>query len=167
MNIDAKEFERIYDEFARKIYIYCYFRVNSQEAAEDLAASVFMRAWDHIVGGKNVDKVQAFLYRIASNLIIDYYRKGTARREVTIDDPLHPIDIHDETDLSGSMDKKFQLQDVRRALADMPDQYREVMILKYFNELSIKEIAEILETQENTISVRLHRALDKIKKILA
>ena len=168
MIIDAKEFERIYDEFARKIYKYCFFRVSSKEEAEDISALVFIRAWDHASAGKRVDSVQAFLYRIASNLIIDHYRKGRERMETTLDDPSHQIDIEDRSpDLAVISDRELLLKTVRKNIALLPGGYGEVIVLRYFNDLSVKEIAEILKTKENNISVRLHRGIEKLKKMIS
>lgn len=166
MDIDAKTFENLYEEFAQKIYTYCYFRVSSKEEAEDIAAAVFFRAWDHVVAGKSIENVQAFLYRIASNLVIDHYRKNKDRREITLDDPQRPIEIPDSTDIAQLVDQGILADDMKRYLALLPDAYREVIVLKYINDLSVKEIAEVLHTSENNISVRLHRAIDKLKIIL-
>ena len=167
MDIDADEFEGIYEEFARKIYTYCLFRVSSKEEAEDIAASVFIRAWDHVSSGKPVDNVQAFLYRIAGNLVVDHYRKGRGRQETTLDDPRHPIDIEDITpDMATRMDHDLLVRTVQERIAALPDTYREVIVMRYLSDLSVGEIAKILETSENNISVRIYRGVEKLKKLL-
>ncbi|MEK7582885.1 MAG: RNA polymerase sigma factor [Patescibacteria group bacterium] len=165
MGIDEAKFAEIYDEFAPKIFKYCYFRVSSREEAEDIASQVFIRAWDHIAEGKEVTNVQGFLYRIASNLIIDFYRKRKDKREISLDDPDNPIDIPDASDVHEKLEQQWEMREVKEKLDLIPENYREVIVMKYVDDLSIKEIASVMETTENNISVRLHRAIEKLKSL--
>src|SRR3989344_2045947 len=165
MVIDEAKFAEIYDEFANKIFKYCYFKVSSREDAEDIVSQVFMRAWDHIAKGKRVLNMQGFLYRVATNLVIDYYRKNKDKREISLDNPLYPIDIQDKTDVSERIDHELHILEIKEKINLLPEHYRDVIILKYVNDLQIKEIADILETSENNISVRLHRAIEKLKTL--
>ena len=167
MAIDERTFEGIYDEFAPKIFKFCYFRVSSKEEAEDISAQVFIRAWDHITAGKEVTNTQGFLYRIATNLVIDYYRKNKDKLETSIDDPANPIDVPDSYDFVETIDRRKAIQDIQQILKKLPDAYREIITLKYINDLSIKEIAEVMDTTENNISVRIHRATDKLKSLVS
>lgn len=166
MVIDAVSFEKIYDEFAPKIFKFCYFRVSSREIAEDIASLVFVKTWDHLANGGNVANIQGFLYRVANNLIIDFYRKNKDRREISFDDPNNQLDIPDLPGFVDRIDQQMDVQEVHIALQQLPDHYREAMIMRYINDLSVKEIAEILEISENTVSVRLHRAIEKLKDVL-
>lgn len=166
MAINPSTFEKIYDEFAPKIFKFCYFRVSSKEEAEDIASQVFLRAWDHIGTGKEVIHIQGFLYRIANNLIIDFYRKNKGGRELSLDDPAHPIDLADSTEFVGQLEFRMVVREVHALLQKLPDAYREVIVMKYVNDLSIKEIAKALETSENNVSVRIHRAVEKIKTMV-
>ncbi len=167
MIIDEREFEHIYEKFAQKIYVFCYFRVNSKEEAEDLAASVFVRAWDYIVSDGKVTNIQAFLYRIASNLIIDYYRKNRGQREISIDNPKNVIEITDDADIQQKTDQGIRVKKIRNLLSQLPDTYREVIILRYLDDMSVKEISRVLKSSENNISVRLHRAIEKIQSLIS
>lgn len=166
MILDEQAFSEVYDQYARKIYTYCYFRVKSREEAEDIAAQTFIRAWDHVVAGGEIENTVGFLYRIARNLIIDHYRKGRDSHEVTLDDPLHPIDIpvHDRT--AEVLDLKRLEKLVFENLERLLPQYQEVIVLRYVQDLSVKEIAAVLDASENTISVRIHRALEKLRALL-
>ena len=166
MVINEQAFADIYDQFAPKIFKFCYFRVSSREEAEDIASQVFIKAWDHIASGNPVTNVQGFLYRIASNLVIDFYRKNKDKREVSLDNPLHPLDVPDKSDFVERIDRDILVQEIQAKLGELPENYREVVILKYVQDISIKEIAEILKTSENNISVRLHRAIEKLKKLV-
>ena len=165
MNIKERKFASIYSEFAQKIYKFCYFRVSSREEAEDIAAQVFIRAWDRIAAGKKVTNVQGFLYRIAGNIVIDFYRKRAGKHEISLDDPRNPIDVPDKSDVVERLDERLMISEVRKRLEQLPDQYREVIILRYINDIPINEIAKIMDTSENNISVRLHRAIEKLKAL--
>src|SRR3989344_9034205 len=123
MDIDTAAFEKIYDDFAPKIFKFCYFRVSSKEEAEDIASQVFIRAWDHISAGKEVTNVQGFLYRIASNLVIDFYRKNKDKRELSLDDPENPIDIPDKAAFVEQLDLRIQVQEIQKTLHELPDNY--------------------------------------------
>ena len=166
MRIDESQFADIYDHFAPKIFKYCYFRVSSREEAEDIASQVFIRAWDHIIAGGRVTNIQGFLYRIASNLVIDFYRKRRDRRETSLDDPQNPIDIPDTSDPSEKLDRKVKIKALSEKLRLLPDHYQEIIVLKYVNDLSIQEIAMMMQTSENNISVRMHRAIEKLKSLI-
>jgi|SRR3989344_1448067 len=166
MVIDQATFERIYDDLAPKIFKFCYFRVSSKEEAEDIASHVFLRAWDHVAGGKEVANIQGFLYRIANNLVIDYYRKNKDKRELSLNDPKNPIDVPDKAEFVERIDQQMLVNQVQDVLRDLQDNYKEIVVMRFVNDLSIKEISYILGTSENNISVRLHRALDKLKSLI-
>lgn len=165
MDIDANTFAGWYDRYARKIFAFCFVRTGSREAAEDLTSHTFMRAWDHGSQGKQISNVQGFLFRIAGNLVIDFYRKRGSSPEVSLDDPAAQIDIPDTTPLDDRMDTERALKEIMAFLERLAEPYRDVVVLRYFNDLSVGEIAQIMETSENNVSVRLHRALEQIKKL--
>lgn len=165
MRIDEVQFAAIYDQFAPKIFAYCYFRVSSREEAEDLASQVFLRAWDHLASGRRVTNVPGFLYRIASNLVVDFYRRRGNKREVSLDDPRTASDIPDAIDVPGEFDRDLTIKSVREKIHQLPDPYREVVVMKYINDLTVHEIAEVLGISENNVSVRLHRAIEKLRRL--
>ncbi|TSC91418.1 MAG: RNA polymerase sigma-70 factor, ECF subfamily [Parcubacteria group bacterium Licking1014_17] len=164
--LDDQSFIAVYDEYAQRIFKYCYFRVNSKEDAEDLASLVFTRVWDYISAGNKIDSIRAFLYQVAHNLIIDHYRKNKEAREVSLDNPDNPIDIPEESDFIQDVDQKGMVNDIRKKLHQLPDNYREAIILRYINDLSIKEVAQAMDITENNASVILHRAVEKLKSMV-
>jgi len=153
-SITEDKFIELYREHAPKLFKYCYFRVNSKEDAEDLAGQVFMKTWDYITQGNTIDNMRAFLYRSAHNLIVDFYKTSKKDREVSIhafgEDT---IDIPDESDLVSDTETKLLVQEVTAKLDILPDAYREIIVLRYINELSITEIAETTGMTENNVSV--------------
>lgn len=156
-----KAFLELYDELAEPLFRHCYFRVSSREVAEDLVQESFMRMWNYVSEGKAVDNPRAFLYRVAGNLVIDHYRKKKETSLDTLaDEGFDPVgtgaqEILDHADGAYATTLLEQLE----------PHAREVLVLRYVNGLSIGEIAEIIGESDNTVSVRIHRAIEKLKKL--
>ncbi|MDO8489941.1 MAG: RNA polymerase sigma factor [bacterium] len=158
------DFLQSYDEFADKIYRYCYYRVYDADAARDLVQEVFMRTWRYLSQGNTVDNMQAFLYRTAMNCIINESKK--AKKNVSLD-VLHDEGFDPGEDTTNQMMAKFDGSKIIAALDQLlDDSYRQVILLRYINDLEPREIAEITGETPNVISVRLHRALKKLKEVL-
>lgn len=162
---DPQAFGRLYDLYAAKIYRFIYFKISSVADAEDLTAEVFLKTWEHINSGKEVKKFAALLYRIARNKVIDFYRHRQAAGEMPIDEMLLK-QLSDEGKMIKNLETLNEAQAVIKSLRILKDEYREVLTLRYVDELSMGEIAEILgKTQVNT-RVLLHRALNTLKKVM-
>lgn len=161
--IDRKkaEYIRAYEDYADAIYRFCLIKVRDKNLALDLSHDTFMKAWEYLMDGKEVEHIRGFLYQIARNLIIDYSRK----KKTESLDALSELGI-DFQDTSQSENNKDHLliENALRVIDELDDKYKEVLIMRYTDELSVKEIAKILKEQENTISVRIHRALEKVRE---
>ncbi|MFH1769902.1 MAG: RNA polymerase sigma factor [Parcubacteria group bacterium] len=165
MSIDQYEFIGIYDKYAPKIFTYCFFRVGSKEDAEDIASKVFLKTWDYLLSGKDVDNMQAFLYKTAGNLVIDYYRTSKRNKEISIEQFGVTLEIPEEATFVEAIDKEIALTEVMKHIQCLPDNYREVILLRFMQDMSVPEIAEATGVSENNVSVRLHRAIEKLKQI--
>ena len=156
-----KSFLTFYDQFAEPIFRHCYFRVSSREVAEDVTQETFLRVWNYLAKGETIDNPKAFLYRIAGNLIIDYYRK---KKEMSLDllsdEGFNPVGDDASTTINF-VEGQYAL----RIIQKLESPYREALIMKYVDNLSIGDIARIVGESENTVSVRIHRAVEKLKKI--
>ncbi|MBI3573547.1 sigma-70 family RNA polymerase sigma factor, partial [Candidatus Kaiserbacteria bacterium] len=156
-----------YENYADAIFRHCFFRLSDREKALDITQETFTRAWDYLAEGKTIEKFKPFLYRIAGNLIIEEYRK---KKHVSLDAFLDD-EMHDEGMISalhddGAFDRladAFDAKLAEDALQKLSEPYREVLILRFIDGLSPKEIAIHLEERENTVSVRIHRAKKKKK----
>ena len=155
-------FEQAYTDFSDAIFRHCAFRLRDREKGKDLMQETFLRLWNFMSEGKDIDHMRAFLYRIANNLVIDYVRK---KKEQSLDAMQEAgWDIgHDET---GHMQDRIALGQIMDSLKDLDEQSREVIVMRYIDGLPPAEIAEILGESPNTISVRLHRAAQKLKGLL-
>jgi len=155
-------FMEAYEQYNDAIFRYCLFQVSNREQALDLAQDTFTKTWEYLVKGGKIDNVKAFLYRIATNAIIDYRRK---KKSGSLD---ALMDVGFDTQEQRPVDHESQSDGeiVRMTLAELDEKYRDVLTMRYINELSVKEIAESLGESENNVSVRIHRGIAKMKDLL-
>jgi RNA polymerase sigma-70 factor, ECF subfamily len=155
---DAEAFSFLYERNVTRIYNYIYYRIGSEADAEDLTARVFYRAFGHI--NTYVEKgvpFSAWLYRIAHNLIANYHRDSHRRREVPLEDQPempHHAD-HPESALVKTQEVELLLTGIRRLTSDR----QQLLILKFVEDYSNAEIAEIMGKSEGAIKSLYHRAL--------
>lgn len=163
-NQNLKEsFSKAYDDFSDAIFRYCHYQTSNRELALDLTSDTFTKTWEYLSKGKEVDNLRAFLYRVANNLIIDYRRK---KKESSLDfltEQGFDIETENENELH---ENAFEGKLAMEAVHKLDESYRDVLLMRYVDDFSIKEIAKILNEKENNISVRIHRAMEKLKSIL-
>ncbi len=162
-DLQKEDFIRLYDEIADQLFRHCFYKLSNREMALDLAQETFTRTWQYLNAGKEVKNVKAFVFKVANNLIIDYYRKKkSASLEVMQEQTGFdaPVNEHLETV------KKAEVDTVMVHINKLDDRYRDVIIMRYVDDLSPKEIAHILGESENAVSVRINRALKKVKYML-
>ncbi len=159
--IDEQAFVAAYDEYAEAIFRYCYFRVNDREKAKELMQETFAKAWEYLQKGKEIDNVRAFLYRVAHNASVN---EVTRRKPYSLDEMQERIgyDPVDEVSVSPEQDAEITLLLAR--LEELRPRDREVLTLRYLNGLPISEIAEAMGEPPNTVSVRVRRALEELRK---
>lgn len=155
-----EEFSEIYDRCINKIYRFIFVKVNSKEIAQDLSSETFIKGWEAYKKNPKIKNPSAFLYKIAGNLVIDYYRqKGknqfVSPEFVSIADP-NP-GLEEKAALSSD------LEGVKAVLADLKDDYQNVIIWRYLDELTVPEVAELMNKSEDAVRVTLHRALKSLK----
>ncbi|HYC83343.1 MAG TPA: RNA polymerase sigma factor [Candidatus Paceibacterota bacterium] len=158
-----KRFIEAYDAYADAMLRYCYFKISDRHRAEELTEEAFMKAWQYLVKGEDVENMRAFLYRILNNLIIDEYRR---KRTSSLDDleaeGFELSDARAHTDI----EEQVEINRLLGIIDQLDGKYREVVILRYVDDLGVREIAEILGEAENTISVRINRAIKQLKKLM-
>jgi len=159
---DKQEFFlQAYNENSDALFRHCYFRVSSREIALDLTQDTFMKTWEYVSKGHEVKNLRAFLFKVLGNAIIDHYRKHkTESLDLKIDEGMQFESKGTDTE------KESEVGMAVKAIQKLPDQYKDVIFMRYIDDLSPKEIAEILEEEENNISVRIHRGVAKLKEIL-
>lgn len=162
-----KQFGKIYDRYVDKIYRYVFLRVDSREAAEDLTSETFLRAYEAYKGAdKKIDNPQAFLYKIAGNLVVDHYRARGKAQLVSIEDS--NLQFADKkTDLERDAMVSSDMERVRAALAGLNEDYQNAIIWRYLEDLSVKETALLLGRSQEATRVLVHRAMKELKTKLA
>ncbi|OGG41319.1 MAG: hypothetical protein A3D64_03205 [Candidatus Wildermuthbacteria bacterium RIFCSPHIGHO2_02_FULL_49_9] len=160
---DAQAFGKLYDLHMPAIYRFALVKVSNKTDAEDITHQVFLKAWKHI----EEYKFQGFpftswLYRIAQNAIIDFYRTSRTHQDI---DALPEIALSSHLGLDDRVDKAVQVQLVMSAISRLDETGQNVLLMKFVNELSNKEIAEALEKSEGAIRVIQHRALKQLKQL--
>jgi len=154
------QFGALYDFYAEKIYRFVYFRVRHKETAQDLVSQTFFKALEGI---KSFDLTKgnfsSWLYRIAKNNLIDYWR--TQKVHFDID---NLWDLSSEDNLAYDAEIKEKIQRVKECLVKLDGWHREIIIMKIWDGLTHKEISEILGKSEPSIKMTFSRAMGKLRK---
>jgi len=159
-----KKFSKIYDQYINKIYRFIFLKVNSQEIAQDLTSETFLRGWESFKEkNEEIENIQAFLYRIARNLVTDHYReKGKAR---VVSAEFAPI-IDPRQNLEEKAMLTSDVNIIRLALVSLKEEYQDVIIWHYLDDLPVREVAKMMGRTEEATRVLLHRALKALKNKL-
>ena len=156
-----KIFSKIYDRYIDKIYRFIFFKVNSQEIAQDLTSETFLRGWESFKNGNKIENPQAFLYQIARNLVTDHYREK-GRTQVVSAEYAQLTDPHQNLEEKAML--RSDLNMIRLALTNLPDNYQNVIIWHYLDDLPIPEVAVLLDRSEEATRVLLSRALAALRQ---
>lgn len=161
---DAEAFGALYDLYHPQIYRFVYLKVGRREESEDLTHQVFLSAWEHVREyAHRGHPFGSWLYRIARNAVIDHYR---AKREVM---PIENMDA--EVFLSGenieeAASLSLLLQEVREGIRRLKPEHQDIIILRFVEELSVKEAAQALGRSEGAVKLLQHRAMRELQKHL-
>ncbi len=163
--VTQTEFAAIYDEYADAIFRFCFYKVHDRELAKDHMQDTFSRAWKYVASGKEVENMRALLYRIATNLIIDHVRKQKRRPTVALDE-LMEAGFEPGEDRSEQMTNQLDAEMALKVLSKLNDKERNLIMMRYVEDLPVNEIAVALGARPNAVSVRLNRALKKLRNLL-
>ncbi|MDD5341314.1 MAG: RNA polymerase sigma factor [Patescibacteria group bacterium] len=168
-NKDPEAFSKVYDLYLDRIYRFIFFKVANAEDAQDLSSEVFLKTWQYIADGKKVKNLNAFFYKTARNLIVDYYRRASKGTEISLEKEKDNLDerMGAATSSLEKIDVGLDIEDLETKLRELKDEYREVIVLRYIENLSIGEIAEIIEKKKGNVRVLLYRALNTLKELVA
>lgn len=166
---DPEAFGAVYDAYVKQIYRFIYFKVSSAEQAEDLTSEAFLKAWQYLKEKRDVANLQALLYSVARTVVIDHYRATAAERaNVSLDENIadETVDASSEKFLKD-METKFDTTLVLERLRGLKDEYRDVVIMRYLDEMSTGEIAAVLGKTPSNVRVILHRATKALSEAIA
>lgn len=167
---NSKAFDILLDRYKDKLFAYIRFIIRNRELAEDIFQETFVKAIVTLQKGSysSSGKFGAWLTRIAHNLMIDYFRQE--RNENSISNDETDYDLFNDTRFSDltvedQMVNEQTLIDVRRLVNELPDNQREVVFMRYYQDLSFKEIADITGVSINTALGRMRYALINIRRL--
>lgn len=159
---DADSFGLLYDRYHVAVYRYVYYHVGHRQDAEDLSATVFERALQSLPHFRGGDcRFSTWLYRIAHNAIVDYHRLQRTRRSLSLEEANEYVG-----DGGTDPDKALESLDLSDALAALPQEQRELLILRFVDGLGHDEVAKVLGKKEGACRVGQHRALCALARIL-
>ena len=169
MDSPKEQFSQIYDQYIDKIYRFVYLKVNSQEIAEDITSNVFMKGWEayqNQIRNSNIEirNIGAFLYQIARNSVVDYYRQKGRTNTISTDSIPQIADsgtsAHDKAILSADVSA------VKESIYKLKKDYQDILIWHYLEDMPIADIAKIMDKPAGTIRVMLHRGLKELKELI-
>ncbi|MGE5426062.1 MAG: RNA polymerase sigma factor [Bacillota bacterium] len=166
---DKEAFIKVYDDYVGDVYRFVYFKVGKEEEARDLTSMVFLKAWNFIQTNSLSDSktLRALVYKVARTSVIDYYRQSGNKLEISLDDENNPIEVVDERqNPAAEMDRQADLETIHRQLPLLKEEYREVIVLRFINDLSLEEIADVTGKSKGNVRVILHRALAALKEMV-
>lgn len=155
---DAQAFGKLYEKYLEAIYNYVYYRTSNQKEAEDLTSRVFLRALKHI--HRYEDRgypFSAWLYRIAHNLVVNWYRDRDRKEEVPLGAQYPPPAVEDQTE--KQLAKEDRRESLLEVVRELPDDRQQLLILKHVEGLTNREIGEIMGRTEGAIKALYHRTL--------
>lgn len=162
---DKQAFGRLYEIYADQIVRYIYFRTGEQAEAEDMAETVFLKAWENLPGFGRADRkmnFRAWLYRIAHNMVVDSYR--SKKTEVALDNI--PDQQVEDLPLGHLIEKDEQNKKLREALKQLDEQSQQVIMLRFLSGLSSKETAKIVGISDANVRVIQFRAVNKLRELM-
>ncbi len=164
IDLIKQKFESEYFTYIKQIYRYFYFRTSSHETAEDLSSLVFSKYWKKLKEGAEIINTKALLYTMAHGVLVDHYRASNHSVSVSIEviDQSKVTEV-DETQNALEIDE--DIKQLGKFLDLIKEEYKEILVLYYIEELKPSQIAKILNTKEATVRVTIHRALNALRKI--
>jgi len=170
---EEKAFLEAFEAHADALFRHAFFRISDRERAHDLTQDTYLKAWDYLAGGGEIRNYKSFLYRILHNLIIDEYRKKSPR---SLDELLEDETVAGAIEMrlsegggveeaESSLDDQALAHKVRSFISELPEQYRDVLTLRFVDDFSIGEIAKMVNVSENVVSVRIHRGVAKLRTL--
>lgn len=158
---DEQAFTTFYNTFRSDIYRFVYFRVSNDDKANDLTNEIFIKIFDYIKTGEDIENFRAFVFKTARNIVIDFYR--TRKDEISLD---KAPEIPDDQETDIRVDKNIQIQNIKKYLDKIKPEYAQAVKLRFFDELSFIEIANILGQSEANVRMRAHRGIKQLRKAL-
>ena len=161
-----RDFTELYRTHLRDVYSYSYYRVGNHHDAEDLTEQTFLQAYRHFERAQresNGRPLRPWLIRIAHNLAANLYRDRSRKPQTPLEDAAIVSAPHDTEDL---VEGRQELQEVLEGVANLPDDRREALIMRFALGMDNREIARALDRSEGATKVLIHRAIKQLEQAL-
>lgn len=163
-----EEFRLLYDMFYSRIYRDAYFITKDSHLAQDALQETFVKAYKHMNHLEDKERIGAWLSTIATRTAIDLVRKRKGNRELLSED----LTIQEKNfpnltaDIAKIVENNAAKDELLNVIYELKEEYKEIILLRYIHEMTVKEIAFYLDLNESTVKTRLHRARHNIKKVI-
>ena len=166
-----KTFAKAFDDYNDELFRHASMRLSDRDRALELTQECFLKVFEYARNGEKIRELRPFLFRTLRHLIIDEYRRKKpvsleamveGHEDMSVEDILPP----DESNNLEAAVERFNGRLVMAVLQTLPNEYREVISLRYVDGLNPREIGDIVGDSENAVSVRIHRGLKKLKGLL-
>ncbi|MVM40554.1 sigma-70 family RNA polymerase sigma factor [Spirosoma sp. HMF3257] len=155
-------FERLYERYCDKVYRKCLSFTKDPVRAEDLTHDIFLKLVVKLSGFREQAKFSTWLYSITYNYCTDQLRSHNLRREVYMDDGWERLDVSEDEGLAELAE--MEARQLERALHQLPPEEQSMLLMKYQDDISIRDIANINGLTESAVKMRLKRSRDKLRK---
>ena len=160
---DLETIGGLYETYHLSVYRFLFYRVGDRAAAEDLTSEVFLRMLRFISGFNPPSaSFQAWLFQIARNLAIDHHRRMSVRNHLPLEEKLAARGEH----LDAAVERSLTSESLQAALAELNDEQRDVILMRFIAEMPIAEVAKALHKSENSIKGLQRRALSALREVL-
>ncbi|EST10301.1 RNA polymerase sigma factor SigW [Sporolactobacillus laevolacticus] len=167
---DQQAFAELVDRYKNSVFAICFRMVGNTQEAEDLSQEAFIRAYNHIDQYDHERKFSTWLFRIATNLSIDFLRRR--KTSVSLDAVVPGTEglslntiLPDNGELPDEqMVRRENEEMVQSEIKKLPEKYRSAVVLKYIEDLSLKEISDIMDIPVGTVKTRIHRGREMLRK---
>jgi RNA polymerase sigma-70 factor (ECF subfamily) len=160
---DSGVITALYEQNRLGVFRFLYYRVGDTQTAEDLTSEVFLRMITALESYRPQNtSFEAWLYQIARNLSIDYYRKASIRNHLPLEENL----TVETQDVDKTVERSLTHEHLKRALAKLNEVQRDVIVLRFVNGLPISVVAQTLHKSEDSIKSLQRRALSELRAIL-
>lgn len=167
MQPDTEQFFlQAYDDYADAIFRHIALRLGDREQARELMQDTYMKVWEYISGGKTVENMRAFLYRVANNLIIDTARRRKLRAVDSLEQMREETGFDPPAEEDHSARTHIDAQRVLPVLQSIDESLRTPLVMRYVDGLAPREIADLLGVSPNVVSVRIHRGMEALRSRL-
>jgi len=163
-NGDSQAFGLLYDHYVRRIYNFIFYKTYQKETAEDLTSQTFFKALNSIASVDSQRSFSSWLYKIAQNTVIDHYRRD--RHHADIDDIWDISDDSPESDFVKGLDTDRDFAKVKKYLSKLPQLERDIIMMRVWEEMPYKEIAEVVGKSEVNCKVIYSRSIKKLRDMV-